>query len=463
MFRRAARSTSDKLGTGKARPSAWAVLGLTLLVLVLHLAFIAHLTGALEWQSALPLAFRVKRVETRWTDPLPPPLAQVAQVKPSQPRTRIATEVKSAPEPEPPKATQAKAKPKEALDISADGDSNPQTPPVKQNEPSPISEKQAIAWQEEQNHRTPDPAENSTFISPAEPSPEPAPTQPDEQFVEPKRPFTPELLPTPNPETLQENLPDQTTAATSAATVVPSTETQNMRLEQAFPATAFMPSIPMGALPPSVLLSYNLTGQSKGMNYFATGELQWQHNENAYALGLSVRAFLIGSRQWKSQGAISPLGLAPKRFSDIGRNERAAHFDRVNNKVVFSNNAPTVALEPGAQDQISLYVQLAAAMAANSAKFQPGTRLQIQTATIKDASPWMLTLDKSETLVLEGEELETTKWVCQPKNRFDATVTFWVSPKHAWMPVRIRITQVNGNFIDLALKAHQALPSLPPE
>ena len=226
-------------------------------------------------------------------------------------------------------------------------------------------------------------------------------------------------------------------------------------------ANASLPPIPVGALPPPVLLSYRLTGQEKGLNYHANGELRWQHNEGAYALSLSVKAFLVGSRHWRSQGEITSAGLAPTRFSDSWRNERAAHFDRSQNRVVFSSNAPVAALEPGAQDQISLYVQLAAAMAGDPQRFQPGTRLQVQTATIRDALPWLLTLGQPETLVLDGQALPTAKWVCQPRNRFDATVEFWVSAQHAWMPVRIRISQVSGSFIDLLLIGQEPLPPLP--
>ena len=79
-----------------------------------------------------------------------------------------------------------------------------------------------------------------------------------------------------------------------------------------------LPPIPLGALPPSVLLSYKLTGQEKGLNYFANGELRWQHNEAAYALSLSVKAFLVGSRHWRSVGEINETGLAPRRFQTAG-------------------------------------------------------------------------------------------------------------------------------------------------
>jgi hypothetical protein len=226
-------------------------------------------------------------------------------------------------------------------------------------------------------------------------------------------------------------------------------------------ATTVMPLIPLGALPPSSLLNYRLTGASKGLTYHATGELRWQFNDTAYATSLSVRAFLLGTRHWRSVGLVNATGLAPTRFSDSWRNERATHFDRDNKRVVFSSNAPVAVLEPGAQDQVSLYVQLAAAMAGEPQRFQPGTRLQIQTATVRDAQPWLLTMEAGETLKLDTQTLQTAKWVCQPRNRFDAKVEFWMAEKYGWMPVRIRITQVSGDFIDMVLVGQEPLPPLP--
>jgi hypothetical protein len=251
------------------------------------------------------------------------------------------------------------------------------------------------------------------------------------------------------------------TAASAVAPAVAPDAASNAAPTPPTAANASLPPIPVGALPPPVLLSYRMTGQEKGLNYHASGELRWQHNEAAYALSLSVKAFLVGSRHWRSQGDITSAGLAPTRFSDSWRNERAAHFDRAQNRVVFSTNTPVAALEPGAQDQISLYVQLAAAMAGDPQRFQPGTRLQVQTATTRDALPWLLTLGPPETLLLDGQAVPTAKWVCQPRNRFDAKVEFWVSAQNAWMPVRIRISQVSGSFIDLLLIGKEPLPPLP--
>jgi hypothetical protein len=216
-------------------------------------------------------------------------------------------------------------------------------------------------------------------------------------------------------------------------------------------------------LPPSSVFHYRLTGLSKGLTYHASGELRWQSNAQAYALSLSVKAFLIGTRHWRSVGAITPGGLAPTRFSDSWRSERAAHFDRDQQRVVFSNNAPVAELTPGAQDQVSLYVQLAAVMAGNPQGFQPGMRLQTQTVTIKDALPWVLTLESVENLRLNDQTFAASKWVYVPRNRFDAKVEFWVAEKYAWMPARIRISQLNGDFIDLILSGQEPLPPLASE
>ena len=245
-----------------------------------------------------------------------------------------------------------------------------------------------------------------------------------------------------------------------AVSAAPGTVAAASEAGPAAPGTAW-PLVPLGALPPSMALSYRLTGMDKGLNYFASGELRWQHNDLAYDLTLSVRAFLIGSRRWRSQGQIEATGLAPQRFADSWRNERAAHFDRSGQRIVFSSNSSPAVLEAGAQDQISLYVQLAAAMAGEPERFVPGTRLQLQTVTTRDALPWSLVLQGQEELELEGERRPVHKWVCQPHNRYEAKVEFWVSAAQAWMPVRIRITQNSGSYIDLLWRGTDPLPPLP--
>lgn len=248
--------------------------------------------------------------------------------------------------------------------------------------------------------------------------------------------------------------------APAAAAPVQETAPAPMAGAVSGPATGW-PLVSLGALPSSRLITYQLTGMDKGLTYHASGELRWQHNDTAYELSLSVRAFLVGRRQWRSVGQIDATGLAPRRFSDNWRSERAAHFDREQQRVVFSGNSTPAPLQPGAQDQVSLYVQLAAAMAGEPERFVPGTRLQVQTATVRDAMPWSLVMEGAESLPVDGQNQWVSRWVCQPRNQYDARVEFWVSAQQAWMPVRIRITQASGSYIDLLWRGTEPLPPLP--
>jgi len=218
-----------------------------------------------------------------------------------------------------------------------------------------------------------------------------------------------------------------------------------------------------GDFPENIQINYKLTGQERGLNYYASGYLKWQvkpanSSPRNYEAELNVRAFLIGSRVWRSQGVLTGDGLAPKRYSDTWRSERAAHFDPDLRQISFSGNTPSAPLQAGAQDQVSLFIQMAAAVAAQN--FKTGTELNIQTATSRDAVNWRLTYKSDEPIEVKGERLETQKWVCLPRGKYDSQIELWLSKSHGGMPVRIKITQVSGNFIDMEMSSTEALGPL---
>ncbi|WP_350294834.1 DUF3108 domain-containing protein [Limnohabitans sp. Rim8] len=296
--------------------------------------------------------------------------------------------------------------------------------------------------------------------------------------AKPRRSVTaPSSLPSPSPASTTEPLEPQftaptdtlTTAPTETATTPASTDTPTpAQAEVATPAVEPLqpitpPPVPLavGALPPSTLLQYNLIGQDRGLTYYANGELRWQHNPTDYEASLTIKAFLLGSRVYSSVGSVGANGLIPTRYADKWRGERATHFDAENKRIVFSNNKPSAELLLGAQDQVSLFVQLAAAMTGDPERYKPDTSVSIQTATVNEAVPWTLTMQAEETLQIDEKPVPTSKWVCLPRGKYDTKVELWLSRHHAWMPVRIRITQVSGSFIDMSLDKLQPLAPLP--
>jgi hypothetical protein len=430
------------------RPSTPSLLRWGSVVLALHLVVLLSLANTLDWQLSNPQTLRTGPMQTRT---IPAPAGATAATNPGHTpaaRTRVALVEKPKPAPKPAPNPAPTPKP-DAQKIAAD----PNTTPADKTSPpaDPPAPEQAMDKELDKvaTLATPDPvpAQYPVTQTDTDPNAEKAlAATPGTQTPSTPKSEVPEAIQNPNPSVAASEL-----AAKTA-------EPQPERIAN---ATMALPELALGSLPPSALLSYRLSGQEKGIHYQATGELRWQHNESAYAMSLTVRAFLVGSRHWRSVGQINATGLAPTRFSDSWRSERAAHFDRPNQRIVFSSNAPKASLQPGAQDQVSLYVQLAAAMAQSGQQMPPGTRLQIQTATVRDALPWLLTLEKLETLQIDGQSLQAVKWVCQPRNRFDAQVEFWVAAAHDWLPARIRITQVSGSFIDLQLTGRQVLTALP--
>ena len=485
------------------RPSTRSLLRWGALVLVLHLVVLLSLAGTLDWQLSTPQTLRTGPMQTRTLTV--PAAAPTASEQPSLPgaRTRVALVEKPKPAPPPQPAAPKIAAPPPKPQAAAAVEQTPSPDPIpasNQDLPETASRTTSDPMQSQDSVDLNNSGQKNVMATATDPlagtvvaetivgapvtvssQPVTTPASPSTatpalaskptqiSVSDPPLPGaanTPAGAPTGNPLSAQTptppNIKTEASQPSSNPAVASSDVTATPAPERIASATLALPELALASLPPSALLSYRLSGQEKGINYQASGELRWQRNDSAYAMSLTVKAFLLGSRHWRSVGQINATGLAPTRFSDSWRSERAAHFDRPNQRIVFSNNAPTVSLQPGAQDQVSLYVQLAAAMAQSGQRMPPGTRLQIQTATVRDALPWLLTLEKLETLQVDGQSLQTVKWVCQPRNRFDAQVEFWVSAAHDWLPARIRITQASGSFIDLQLTGREALADLPP-
>lgn len=198
-------------------------------------------------------------------------------------------------------------------------------------------------------------------------------------------------------------------------------------------------------IPGSVRFKYKV--EANKFPFSASAELLWQHDGENYDIRLELSAF-GQTRVQTSRGQITAQGLAPLRFSDKFRSEVAAHFDREKGKVTFSANTPDVPLLAGAQDRLSILVQLGAMIAGDPGHYAPATTIAVQTIGPRDADTWLFTVGAEETLTLPGGEYATLKLLRNPRQEFDQKVELWLAPALRYLPVRIRITEPNGDFID---------------
>jgi hypothetical protein len=216
------------------------------------------------------------------------------------------------------------------------------------------------------------------------------------------------------------------------------------------------PSAPV-RIPAPVRLEFEVQGLAKHLQYSATGELLWQHNGHQYQAKQEIRVLFLGSRTQTSTGQITALGLQPERFTDRARKEQSAHFDFAKGQVSFSSNASTAPIAPGAQDRLSVFLQLAAMLAAAPQSYPVGTSIRIPTIGARAADWWTFTIHGEETLHLPMDTLPTLLLERQPRRDDDLKAQVWLAPGLHYLPARIRLTQANGDMVELNLRAQSPL------
>ena len=202
------------------------------------------------------------------------------------------------------------------------------------------------------------------------------------------------------------------------------------------------------AVPPPARLKYEVKGEVKGFPYHVNGDLQWTQDGKTYNARMEISHFLLGSRIQTSTGQLGAHGLEPIRFGDKVRSEVAAHFNYEGSKITFSANTPDVPMLPGAQDQLSVLMQAASMVGGEPRQFTPGSTLSFQAVGPRSAENWVFTVGVSEKLTLPGGELNALRLWRDPNGEYDSRLEIWLAPDLGYLPVRIRLTQANGDFVD---------------
>lgn len=222
------------------------------------------------------------------------------------------------------------------------------------------------------------------------------------------------------------------------------------------PAPAETPApVPLALdVPKSVELKFNVSGQQGAVPLQGVvGDLTWSQDGRNYDARLTLRFLFKTLRTQHSSGVIGPTGIEPTRFSDTRKTEVASHFVRDQGQVVFSSNAPTAALMAGAQDRLSVMLQLGALLAGDPSRYRADGAIALQTVGPRDADIWIFKIGDEEKLELPSGDAVARKLTRNPRMPFDDTVELWLAPSMGYLPVRIRITQPNGDFADMQLRS----------
>lgn len=145
--------------------------------------------------------------------------------------------------------------------------------------------------------------------------------------------------------------------------------------------------------------------------------------------------------EWTSRGTLEADGVAPERFVDRrgGRAGQAANFDRAAGRIGYSGPSAQSPLPPGAQDRLSWVAQVAGVVAAEPARWAPGSELRLYVSGARgDAEVWRFQVEGLQPVALaDGGPVRALKLLREPEGRYGTRVEVWLDPGRGFAPVRV--------------------------
>nr|WP_315466266.1 DUF3108 domain-containing protein [uncultured Rhodoferax sp.] len=202
--------------------------------------------------------------------------------------------------------------------------------------------------------------------------------------------------------------------------------------------------------PAPVRMAYDVNGVISSA-YTGTAELVWAHDGKHYQSQLLIRKFGLTLQAWSSQGALTERGLEPEKFTSkrLGQSDVSARFQRNAGQISFSEGTPDAPLQAGAQDQLSVFMQLASLLAGSSAQGAAGKTISLQAIGDRYAEQWSFKAGNPEIVKLASGPVSAIKFVHEPSAERKQRLELWYAPTAQFLPVRIRITESNGDYLDL--------------
>ncbi|XVJ68436.1 MAG: DUF3108 domain-containing protein [Rhizobacter sp.] len=295
-------------------------------------------------------------------------------------------------------------------------------------------------------------AQTATEVSPAiaratPPSPRPQRTQTPSPTLSAQTSDPAVVPPAPVPVPKQESEPVPIAQAASESDPMTPTEPPIQAASdpgsvQAWPGVDSDAPVYRVALPPSFKHSYSV---KRGL-LTGTGELSWTPAGGRYEVQLN--AFFFGQQvlTQHSQGRFDVTGLEPERFTSktSGRAALAANFQRQEGVISFSGPNRRYAWRLGAQDRVSIYVQLAAILAAESSRLAQGQRFGVPVVSERgDADIWTFRIVGWEVVETKSGEVRAVRLLREMRKPTDQAAEIWMDEKLHYVPVRIRLGNEN--------------------
>jgi hypothetical protein len=207
--------------------------------------------------------------------------------------------------------------------------------------------------------------------------------------------------------------------------------------------------------PPSIELQYDVQKVvHEGNPIYGHGKIAWQVDGDRYVISGEAGVLFITALTFKSEGMIDEHGVAPIIYSEkrFRRSETNTHFQRERNTISFSASTQTYPRQGGEQDRASIVWQLAGIGRGDGAKFMSGAEFDLFVAGIRDGEVWRIQVIGEEDIVVDGAKTTTWHVMRMPRaGSYDQKLDIWLAPQLGWYPVKIRYTEINGDYLDMSV------------
>ncbi|MFT4194508.1 DUF3108 domain-containing protein, partial [Ottowia sp.] len=200
---------------------------------------------------------------------------------------------------------------------------------------------------------------------------------------------------------------------------------------------------------PAAEITYLTNASYGGQAVTMRTTLDWRQDGRLYQAKWVLYSPRFGDHTRTATGLLAPQGLVPAQAALSTSKPQEMRFDYPARQVHFSATGADEPLRPGMQDRLSVLLQLGALLAGDPARYPVGTRIELPAAHPHGAGTWRFEVQAEEPVAaLANRELPTLRLLHEPENAQDARVEVWLGRTVNYLPVRVRVTEPNGDTVE---------------